>query len=118
MFPNQQPANVGKEEATPSIVRVCIGLWELVVDAVISSPLNDIILKLKENSKFIGNKIPNTNIHTSKSVCPENQTKALGTAIVIMFSFSIPQIPGGVFTHAIYMNYLNVIYICLPFLKE
>lgn len=42
---HEQPADVGEEEATAGVVRVCVRLRVLVVHAVVSAPLVDVILQ-------------------------------------------------------------------------
>lgn len=44
VFAHQQPSDVGEEEASCGIVRVCVCLRVLVVHPVIPGPLVDIIL--------------------------------------------------------------------------
>lgn len=45
VFAHEQPADVGEEEATAGVVRVCVRLRVLVVHAVVSAPLVDVILQ-------------------------------------------------------------------------
>lgn len=44
MLADQQPADVGEEEAPLSVVGVGVRLRELVVDSVVPGPLVDVIL--------------------------------------------------------------------------
>lgn len=44
MLPHQQPAHVGEEEPPLSVVGVRVGLGELVVDAVVPGPLENVVL--------------------------------------------------------------------------
>lgn len=48
MFADQQPTNVGEEEAPFGVVRVCVCLRVLVVDAMVSGPLVNVILHMQE----------------------------------------------------------------------
>ena len=45
MLSDHQPSNVCKEEASFSVVRVCVGFRKLVMDAVVSHPFKDVVLR-------------------------------------------------------------------------
>lgn len=59
MLADQQPAHVGEEEASFSVVRVGVGVCELVVHSVISDPFVQMVLK--KNSQFFQAIIHNHN---------------------------------------------------------
>jgi len=44
MFLTEKPANVSEEKASLSVVGIGRGLWELMVDTVVPTPLNQMIL--------------------------------------------------------------------------
>lgn len=48
VFANHEPAAVGEEEAALGVVRVCVGLGVLVVDAVVANPLYNVVLQNKQ----------------------------------------------------------------------
>lgn len=45
MFADHQPAHVREEESSTRVVRVGVGVCELVVDPVVPHPLEDVVLK-------------------------------------------------------------------------
>lgn len=47
MLLDQQPAAMREEEPALGVVRVGIGVCELVVDSVIADPLDDVFLRRK-----------------------------------------------------------------------
>lgn len=54
MFANQQPADVGEEESPLGVVRVRVRLRVLVVGAVVSRPLVDVILLRRDMERCAG----------------------------------------------------------------
>lgn len=52
MLPHQQPAHVGEEEPPLSVVGVRVGLGELVVDAVVPGPLENVVLRGREGRRW------------------------------------------------------------------
>lgn len=54
MFANQQPADVGEEKAPFGVVGVCVGLRELVVDAVVPGPLVYVVLLAQRQAETEG----------------------------------------------------------------